>query len=67
MNEIIEFGKAHAGAIAISFAWFVREWSTFGGWRGLRSWFMSGQTKPMADHEDAIDRVNKDLASPPKP
>ena len=44
MNNIVEFGKAHAGVIAIGFAWFIREWSTFGGWRGLKGWFLTGRT-----------------------
>ena len=46
LNEIWEFGKAHYGVIVMGLAWGVREWTTVGGWTGLKSWFKTGHITP---------------------
>lgn len=48
LADIWEFGKAHYGVFTLAAAWVVRDWSTIGGWAGLKSWLRTGSTKPKA-------------------
>ncbi len=69
LSDLYEFCKAHWGVITIASAWAVREWSTIGGWQGLRSWLKTGNTHgvpPSGGPNPNPDRVNAEL-QPHKP
>ena len=58
INSIATFVSENKAAFAIAFAWFVREWTTVGGLKGLKSWFMTGKISP-AVPKDQPQQQNK--------